>query len=153
MMAVNEQDKGDLIPAINRLVEDIQKQEVETAEMKRTVNRLCGYAKLPAKYPTIEDPVAGGGVSIKPGQFYHKPLATAVGTYLGMRGDPSKGGLGPATIDEIYVVLAEGGFEFDAKNDMTAKRSLAIALAKNSQTFEKLPTGQFGMKAWYRRGD
>jgi len=144
---------SELIPAINRLVAEIEAAEAKTAGMKRTVNELCGFANLPVKYPKIEDssPTGGRGVRIQPGQFYRKPLATAVSSYLRMRGDPNAGGSGPAELDEIYAVLEEGGFKFDAKNEMTAKRSLAIALAKNSQTFEKLPTGQFGLKVWYRR--
>jgi len=148
------QDKADLIPAINALVENITRRDAETAEMKRTVNRLCEYAKLPVKYPNIEDPAAAGvGIAIKPGQFYRKPLATAVSAYLTMRGDSAKGGMGPATIDEIYAVLLEGGFVFDAKNDAYAKRSLAITLAKASHTFQKLPTGQIGLRTWFRRDE
>lgn len=144
----------DFTAAINRLVDDIAAQETQLAEMKRTVNRLCGYANLPAKYPQIDDPaVASRGLQIKPGQFYRKPLATAVGDFLKARGNPSGGGMGPATLDSIYDALREGGFEFDAKNDGTAKRSLAISLAKNSQTFEKLPTGEFGLTSWYSRRD
>ncbi|MEW6768522.1 MAG: hypothetical protein AB1342_10885 [Pseudomonadota bacterium] len=146
-------EDGDLIPAINRLVDDIDKAEAETAEMKRTVNRLCGYANLPIRYPTIEDAQAGGRLRISPGQFYRKPLATAVSAYLKMRGNADDGGTGPATIDEIYDALREGGFIFNAESDATGKRSLAIAIAKNSQTFEKLPTGQFGMRSWYQRKD
>lgn len=145
----------ELLPAINRLVEDIDKQEAATAEMKRTVNRLCGYAGLPEQYPNVEDPVSGGarGVKIKPGQFYRKPLATAVTMFLNMRGNTNDGGLGPATLDTIYDALQAGGFEFDAQSDATAKRSLAISISKNSVTFEKLPTGEFGMKSWFQRGD
>jgi hypothetical protein len=146
-------DGDDYIPAINRLVIDIDKRDAETSEMKRTVNRLCGYANLPVRYPNIDDSAGTArGFRINPGQFYRKPLATAVTAFLRMRGDPATGGSGPATIDEIYAALLEGGFTFDAQNDAFAKRSLAIALAKNSQTFEKLPTGQFGMRSWYRGG-
>ena len=57
---------------------------------------------------------------------------------------------GPSTIDEIYAALLEGGFKFDAKNDSTAKRSLAISLAKNTATFEKLRSGHIGLKTWYQ---
>jgi hypothetical protein len=144
----------DLIPAINRLVGDIDRRDAETAEMKRTVNRLCDYAGLPAKYSQVEDPNAGAhGIRIMPGQFYQRALATAVGDYLKMRGDPNKGGMGPGTISEIYAALLEGGFQFDAKSDDTAKRALSISLAKNTQTFERLPTGQIGLKTWYRHDD
>ncbi len=141
---------SEYLPAINRMVADIEKKEAEITGMKRTVNTLCGYANMPARYSNIEDSSANGsGLRINPGKFHRKPLATAVGEFLKMRGDPAKGGMGPATIDEIYAALLEGGFKFDAKNDSTAKRSLAISLAKNTATFEKLRSGHIGMKTWY----
>jgi hypothetical protein len=141
---------NEYLPAINRMVADVEKKEAEIGSLKRTVNTLCGYANLPARYPNIDDPSAGiGSVRINPGKFHKKPLATAVGEFLKMRGDPAKGGVGPATIDEIYAALLEGGFKFDAKNDSTAKRSLAISLAKNTATFERLQSGHIGMRTWY----
>jgi hypothetical protein len=151
-MSLGHNSAADYLPAINRLVEDIDQRDMETAEMKRTVNRLCGYAGLPEKYPNIDDALAASkGTRIKPGQFYRKPLATAVTAILNLRGDPNQSGEGPATLEVIYALLKEGGFEFDATSDVNAKRALAISLAKNSQTFEKLPTGEFGLKAWYQR--
>jgi hypothetical protein len=141
---------NEYLPAINRMVADIDQKEAEITVMKRTVNTLCGYANLPPRYTNIEDPSSGAGsFRINPGKFHKKPLATAVGEFLKMRGDPSKGGMGPATIDEIYAALLEGGFKFDAKNDGTAKRSLAISLAKNTATFERLRSGHIGLRTWY----
>lgn len=144
--------ENEYLPAINRMVADIEKKEAEIVGLKRTVNTLCGYANLPPRYSNVEDRDGGGGagVRINPGKFHRKPLATAVGEFLKMRGDPAKGGMGPATIDEIYAALLEGGFKFDAKNDSTAKRSLAISLAKNTATFEKLRSGHIGLRTWYQ---
>jgi hypothetical protein len=150
-LAEMDMAESEYLPAINRMVSDIEKKEAEIGNLKRTVNTLCGYANLPVRYANIDDPTAGnGGVRINPGRFHRKPLATAVGEFLKMRGDPSKGGQGPSTIDEIYAALLEGGFKFDAKNDSTAKRSLAISLAKNTATFEKLRSGHIGLKTWYQ---
>lgn len=144
---------SEYLPAINKLVADIDRKETELVSMKRTVNTLCGYANLPEKYSNVEDPVSGGGgIKISPGKFHKKPLATAVGEFLKMRGDPSKGGSGPATIDEIYAAMVEGGYKFDAKNDDTARRSLSISLAKNTATFERLRSGHVGLKVWYQTG-
>jgi hypothetical protein len=52
-------------------------------------------------------------------------------------------------VDAIYTAMLAGGFLFDAKNDATARRSMAISLAKNSTTFHRLPNGDFGLLEWY----
>jgi hypothetical protein len=143
--------ENEYLPAIKRMVADIETKEIEIAGLKRTVNTLCGYADMPPRYPNADEPLAvGGSIKINPGKFHRKPLATAVSEFLKMRGDLADGGLGPATIDEIYAALIEGGFRFEAKNDTTAKRSLAISLAKNTATFERLRSGHIGLHAWYQ---
>ncbi len=145
------QTKGEFLPAIDRLVAEITSRDSETADMKRMVNKLCGFAGLPARYAD-PGPDGGGGSYdgvLKADQFYGKPLATAVREYMEMRGAPSTGGRGAATVKEIFAALKEGGFAFDTKNDDNAMRGLRISLAKNSVTFHKLPNGQFGLLSWY----
>jgi hypothetical protein len=144
------ENEGEFVPAIGRLVADIDRRDAETWEMKRMVNKLCGYAGLPPRYP--DDPGSGGGGgldTLKADQFYGKPLATAVREYLEMRGAPNSGGRGAATVKEIFQALKAGGFAFDTKNDDNSMRGLRISLAKNSVTFHKLPGGQFGLLSWY----
>jgi hypothetical protein len=144
------QSNNEFGPAIDRLVAEITVRDSETADMKRMVNKLCGFAKQVPRYPDI-GPDGGGGSDgpLKADQFYGKPLATAVREYMEMRGSPSSGGRGAATVKEIFAALKEGGFAFDTKNDENAMRGLRISLAKNTVTFHKLPNGQFGLLAWY----
>jgi hypothetical protein len=56
-----------------------------------------------------------------------------------------------ATLDEIFSALKEGGYDFRSSGDREddQKRGVAIALGKNSQTFHRLPTGDFGLTTWY----
>jgi hypothetical protein len=141
----------EFMPAIERLTSEIGRRDVETSEMKRMVNKLCGFAGLPLRYPDPGPESGGGGHhdALKADQFYGKPLATAVREYLEMRGAPSAGGRGAATVKDIFSALKAGGFAFDTKNDDNALRGLRISLAKNSVTFHKLPNGQFGLLSWY----
>ena len=138
------------LPVINQLVADIEPHEAKLAEMKRMVNTLCGYAGLPARYANVETGARNSNIaSLKSDQFYGKPQATAVREYLDMRGAPSAGGLGAASVREIFEALKAGGFAFDTKNEDNAMRGLRISLAKNSTTFHRLPNGQFGLLLWY----
>jgi hypothetical protein len=147
-------DADVFLPAINSLVVDIDKLDVEAAELKRTVNKLCVKAGLPPRYADTGPGGIGSGGGFRPGslksdQFYGKPQATAVREYMDMRGAPGSGGLGAASVRDIYLALKEGGFAFDTKNDANAMRGLRISLAKNSAVFHKLPNGQVGLRAWY----
>ena len=72
--------------------------------------------------------------------------ASAVREILEMR---KAGGLGAASVNEIYDMLVTGGFHFDAKDDENAKRSLRISLTKNSALFHRVPNGQYGLLSWY----
>jgi hypothetical protein len=45
--------------------------------------------------------------------------------------------------------MVKGGYHFEAKNDVNARRGLYISLAKNTTTFHKLPNGNYGLVAWY----
>jgi hypothetical protein len=141
--------ESDFMPAISRLVADIERRDAETREMKRTVNKLCGYAGVQPRYPDAALDAGIGHGALKADQFYGKPLATAVREYLDMRGAPTSGGQGAATVKDIFSALKEGGFAFDTKNDDNAMRGLRISLAKNTTTFHRLPNGQFGLLVWY----
>lgn len=139
-------------PAIRRLQQDIQAKEAEILGLKQTVNTLSGYAGMPPVYSNLENTPSAELGSLRRDQFFGVPLATAVKDYLNMRGDPKAGGVGAATVNEIFAALKEGGFAFDAKNDENAKRGLRISLAKNVSAFRKVPgagEGAFGLADWY----
>lgn len=139
-------------PAIRRLQQDITSKESEILGLKKTVNTLCGYAKMPTIYSNL-DVSSGADIStLRRDQFFGIALATAVKDYLNMRGDPKSGGMGAATVNEIFGALKEGGYGFDAKSEDNAKRGLRISLSKNVTAFRKVPgsgEGAFGLAAWY----
>lgn len=114
---------------------------------KQLINQLCLEAGMPARYSDAAlNEKAGPNLKIKSDQFYGQPQATCIREILEMRRALDQG---PATINEIYDSLVEGGFAFDTKNDDNAKRGLRISIAKNSALFHKLPNGKIGMLEWY----
>lgn len=134
---------------IGRMVADIEKKELELADLKRTVNSVCIFEKLPPRYTDVDAATRSSSGQIRRDQFHGVPQATAVREYLTMRGDSKAGGLGAATVNEIFEALKTGGFRFDVKNDENAKRGLRISLTKNSTTFYRLPNGTYGLLEWY----
>ncbi len=133
--------------AIAKLREKVARQQLELSDTKRAVNMLCREAGLESAYIDVEQPEQDGQLRIKRDQFYGKRLATAIREYLEAR---KKCGLGPAKIDEIFAALTSGAYEFESKKEVYAKRGLAIALAKNTVTFRKLPNSDvFGLVTWY----
>ena len=130
---------------VSRTIEMVQAQvlalEQQVAEKKRMVNSLCGLIGRTPVYANTE-PERGIAVGIRHDEFYGKPLASAVRSILEKR---NAAGLSAATLYEIFDAMKQGGFRFNAKNDGTARRSLAISLAKNTVTFHKLPNGTIGL--------
>src|SRR5688572_435868 len=99
---------GEFDAAINKLNDDIGLKEAELRELKRTVNRLCGYAGMPPQYADADEATNSRSVaSIRPDQFYGQPLASAIRDYLEMR---RASGLGAAKVREIFDALKQGGF-------------------------------------------
>ena len=150
-MAVNPAmtNADDFAPAIRRMVSEIDRLEREAAELKRTVNKMCGFADQSPMYQDVEDQRRIGTSAIRSDQFFGLQQATAVRRYLEMRGNPNDGGLGAATVNEIYEAMVAGGFQFEAKNDENAKRGLRISLTKNSRDFCRVPNGAYGLLDWY----
>jgi hypothetical protein len=138
---------GEFDAAINKLNDDIAAKEVELRELKRTVNRLCGYAGRPDQYADADEATTSRSVaSIRPDQFYGQPLASAIREYLEMR---RASGLGAAKVRDIFDALKQGGFKFETKDDTNAERGLRQSLTKNSVTFHKLPSNTYGLLEWY----
>jgi len=113
---------------------------------KKLINQLCAQAGADAMYPEVEGerkPVST--IAIRSDQYFGRPLATVVREIL----EPRKGTLGAMPLDELFEQLKRGGYQFDNKNEMIAKRNVAITLGKNS-TFMKVPnTGAWGLAEWY----
>jgi hypothetical protein len=114
---------------------------------KRMVNELAVSAGLSPIYTRVDvDSDSATPLAIKSDQFYGQPQATCVRVILQMR---KALGQGPATINEIYGSLVEGGFAFETNNEENRKRGLRISVSKNTALFHKLPNGKIGLLEWY----
>jgi len=138
---------NDFMPAINRLLKDIDDLERDLAEKKRMVNSLCGYAGQPPRFQDVVRSSAGAN-AVRRDQYYGRPLASVIREFLEVRGPSDRGGFGAATVNEIYDALVQGGYKFDAKDEANAKRGLRIGLTKNSTTFHRVGDA-YGLVEWY----
>ncbi len=117
---------------------------------RSTINDLCDVAGLPAKYDLSggEPGAAPARIlgTIRPDEFFGKPLATAVKAALNHLRSV---GRAPAPVEAIYEVLQSGGFEFSSRSKEVAIQGLSVSIGKNSDSFVKLPNGLIGVKEWY----
>lgn len=134
-----------IIETIADLEKKVQEYEGHALRVKTTINELCVMAGLQPRYEAAALEKSGGGFSIRSDQFHARPLATIVREYLEMR---KRADIGPATTDEIFDALAEGGYEFKTKTEQIARISLNNALTKNP-IFYKLPNKRWGLLEWY----
>jgi hypothetical protein len=132
-------------------VREIDELLAKADAKKRLVNDACADAGLPPRYTDI------GGYTSAPvmtaltrDRFYGRPMATAIREYLEMRGPSDRGGRGAASVNEIHAALVEGGFVFDTKNDLNAKRGLRDALTKNTGAFHRVGDS-YGLAEWYQK--
>jgi hypothetical protein len=124
----------------------VAEHEAAAIRVKTIINELCVKGGLPPRYPAAElQQSAGGAFSIRSDQFHGRPLATCVREYLEMR---RRSDLGPASNNEIFDALAEGGYEFGGKNDAIARTSTYNSINKNP-VFYKLPNKKWGLREWY----
>lgn len=135
---------------IDKTIEELRlkitEKENELVEMKKTVNQLCKLARISPIY-TVE--VEQGNTSIgllRGDEYYMQPIATVIGWILERR---KVSGLGPATVNEIYNSMKDGGYKFDAKDEENAMRGISISMCKNVVKFHRLPSGKFGLTEWY----
>lgn len=135
-------------PVMTRLVNAIDELEDQIRQKKRLVNELCREYQRPARYQDVDAPRAASLQSLSRDQFYGRPLASVVREYLEMRGPSNRGGLGAASVSEIYDAMVAGGFGFETKDAANAKRGLRTALAKNTQAFHRVGDN-YGLIEWY----
>ncbi len=96
-----------------------------------------------AVYPDSDLQAASGAVVVQRNSFFGRTLTACVRDYLEMRKRNNGGVSCPASLDEIFDALKEGGYDLQtisAKGPMEQKRGVSISLAKNSATFVRLPT-------------
>jgi hypothetical protein len=128
---------------IEELKLKVAEHEANASRTKHVINDLCGMAGMEKLYADINVPKTANSTHLRGDEYYGKGQATAVREYLEWRKAVGKG---PGMIDEIHDALKAGGYQFDEK---LGKRGMAIAIAKNTQTFHKLPNGKIGLKDWY----
>jgi hypothetical protein len=139
--------------AINELIAQISAKEAELAPLKIAVNTLCHQTGQPEYYDTIgasnSSTAATERVNWRIDQFTGKGLATSVVEIL--ETNKSRGLDGPATIEEIFKALSDGGYKFQGTSgsDENTKRAIKIALTKNTAQFVKIKDDVFGLKKWY----
>jgi hypothetical protein len=141
-------DDHEFNQVVGRLLKTIEEYEATLAQKKRLVNELCTEYGRPPRFADVEGNRARSLASLKRDQFYGKPLATAIREFLEMRGPSDRGGMGAASVNEIFAALSEGGFKFEVKNEANAKRGLRIALSKNTVTFHRIGES-YGLLEWY----
>lgn len=135
-----------IVQTITDLEKKVAEYEGHALRVKTTINELCVMAGLPPRYAAAQlEKSAGGGMSIRSDQFHARPVATIVREYLEMR---KRSDMGPATLEEIYDAMAQGGYEFQTKSEQIARISLSNALTKNT-VFYKLPNKRWGLLEWY----
>ena len=138
-----------VLQTIATLQSDVEKLLEEARETMRFVNKLCKRAGIPIKYPEADTVALGADqvpLSIASDQFYGQTLAGSMRTILELRRALKQG---PASVNDIYDTLLQGGFKFDTSNEENRKRNLRISLGKNTAQFHKLPNGMFGLTEWY----
>lgn len=135
--------------AIDGLLEEIAEKKREIAETQKVVNALLRRDGKPPMFEDVEEDTGSGALAIRHDQFYGRPLSTAVRELLEARGSKR----GAMTSEEIVKALEAGDFDFKGTGwggkDADRVRNLSITLAKNSQTFIRLPSGRFGLISWY----
>jgi hypothetical protein len=139
---------GAFEPIVNRLVKAVEELEAQITQKKRLVNELCREFHQPVRYPDADAPKVSSSGHFGRDVFYGRPLATVMREVLEARGPSNRGGLGAATVTEIYDALAAGGFKFETKDEANAKRGLRIALAKNTANFHRVGDA-YGLAEWY----
>lgn len=139
--------------SIKKAIEDMQvellKQEEQVVTTKKLINQLCSYSKMPAMYPDSDLQVTASAVVVRRNSFFGRPLTTCVRDYLEMR---QRANLGAASLNDIFEALKQGGYDLQtisAKAEGDQKRGVAISLGKNSATFIRLPTDDWGLNEWY----
>ncbi len=143
-------------PAIDELEKELADVERQRNALLSTINVLRSKAGLPPRPDGggaggdsgPPSPSGGGQPQIRHDSFFGKKMGTAAKEYLEMRADAA-GGTNPAKPREMFDALKLGGFVFETKDDAVAIISLRNMLRKNTQMFQKLPNGTYGLRVWY----
>jgi hypothetical protein len=126
-------------------LEKLKGQEAAVAQTKQLINQLLEFAGRPPMYADIAA-ASAGAAPLRGDEFYGHKQSTACRLVLERRKAMN---LGPATVDEIFAGLKEGGYAYEARDDAMAMKSIYNMLVQNSAIFHRLPSGKFGLAVWY----
>jgi hypothetical protein len=111
---------------IDEIDTQIQQKRDELQALCKSANMLIDMFNLAHDKYEIKDEDKVEIVSkLKGDEYFRKPMATAITHILQ---DRKKRNMGPATSDEVYDKLIEGGYDFEGKD---SKIAVGTALAKN----------------------
>jgi len=131
---------------ISDLEKMVAEHEASALRVKTIINELCVKSGLPLRYaPERLHHSNGISQNIRSDQFHARPLATCVREILEIR---RRANTGPASNNEIFDTLVQGGYEFNTKTDAVAHVSLYNSMNKNP-VFYKLPNKKWGLREWY----
>jgi len=136
---------AEVLSTIELLAKKVKAKEDEANTLKEVINGLCAEVGVAPRYGSIAASSSDAS-SIRRDQFYGQTITGAARSYLEIR---KAAGLGAASIEEIYKAVREGGYKFETKIEENAKTALRSALRKTSSVFHRVPTGDYGLLAWY----
>ncbi len=130
--------------AVEVLLAKLEAQEQTVRDTKKMINDLLRHIGKEPMFADLAEPSSTRSMSIRPDQFYGRPLATVAKEVL-----EAKGHAMPA--QDIMDALERGGYDFDAQGwkEKDRLRNFSITLAKNTTGFHRLPNGHFGLPKWY----
>ncbi len=120
--------------------------EDQLAAKKKLINSLLAEVGEPPIYTDVDSASASTSGPVRPDQYFGRPMATVVREILERR---KAMGQGAISLNDLYVSMKAGGFEFPTKDETNAKTGVATSLGKNP-AFIKVPsTGFWGLLEWY----
>jgi hypothetical protein len=122
--------------------------EAQCKKIKVAINGIYELEGETIPYPEVDSEAenAASPQTIRPDQFFGRPLATVVREILNSRSERQ---LGAISLEDLFAVMLQGGFQFEGKDEATKRRALAITVGKNP-AFVRLPnSGHIGLADWY----
>jgi hypothetical protein len=137
-----------VLKLIDELKAEVSEAEEAVKPKKILANQLCERANIALAYPDVNSEKASPVNAIRRNAFYGKALSTCIREFLEMRANLA---IREATLDEIFEALKIGGYDLKTSGptEDDQKRGIAIAMGKNSQTFHRVFSGDYGLLAWY----
>jgi len=122
--------------------------DTQSRKIKIAINGLYELESEEPPYKDIEETQGSSSrpLTIRPDQFYGRPLATVVREILNARNQREQGAI---SLEDLFEIMTQGGFDFEGKDEMNKRRTLAITIGKNP-AFVRVPnSGHVGLSEWY----